>query len=693
MLGSAALCLGIALATSVAAQTPAPTAAASEAGPTAYAAVDPAVSFPTPGDAAVVPEPRDPEAGLVRRAIDTYRKGDIAGGDSLRAELKDPGARTAVDWAAIRSGLALGFERIVSFFRANTDWPWDAAVRRRAEESLFTERKPAATVRAFFAARRPTTPSGKLALAIALRADGLERDATVLVRETWHDDLFSREFEAKVTEAFPNVLTQADHRARMERALFKENWETATRAAALAGKDYATLVKARRVAGDKSKKTAAVLDAVPAGLRQDTSYLFSRAHYLRKSEKAGEAAKLIAGMTRDPEILVDGDEWWVERRLIARKLLDDGDAKTAYEVVRDHGARAPDKRIEAEFHAGWIALRFLKDAALASGHFAEAGRFAETPISIARVAYWQGRAAEARGAAEDARGFFARAAALPITYYGQLARAKLGERSLTLRVADAPEEERVAFDKRPAAQAVRLLSAAGLKDLTIALYAGLATNLKKGSDLDALGQLALEQNDARAALLVGKAAVQRGYPLDLHAYPTNGIPSFEAVAAATPVEKAMVYAIARQESAFDPRAQSGVGARGLMQMMPATAQRTAKRYGLEFDQTRLLDDPAYNATLGSAHLGELMQDWKGSYILAFASYNAGGGNVKKWIDAYGDPRAPGVDPVDWVERIPFSETRNYVQRVMENLQVYRRRLDEKSALVIESDLRRGGVVQ
>ena len=155
----------------------------------------------------------------------------------------------------------------------------------------------------------------------------------------------------------------------------------------------------------------------------------------------------------------------------------------------------------------------------------------------------------------------------------------------------------------------------------------------------------------------------------------------------------MVYAIARQESAFNPRAVSSAGARGLMQLMPATAKRTAQRFGVGFDLDRLVQDPAYNAKLGSAHLGELMEDWKGSYILAFASYNAGGGNVKKWIDAYGDPRSPDVDPIDWVERIPFSETRNYVQRVMENLQVYRHRLGERSVLLIENDLRGSRAVQ
>jgi soluble lytic murein transglycosylase len=224
-------------------------------------------------------------------------------------------------------------------------------------------------------------------------------------------------------------------------------------------------------------------------------------------------------------------------------------------------------------------------------------------------------------------------------------------------------------------RALKLLHAAGADDLALGLYSDLAQKLSGLAQLDALGALAAEHGNPRAVLVVGKTAVQRGFPLDTHAYPVIGVPSFPTIG--DPVEEAMVYAITRQESAFNARALSSAGARGLMQLMPATAKRTAKRFKVDFDVKRLVEDPAYNAKIGAAHLGELMEDWRGSHILAFASYNAGGGNVSKWIKAYGDPRSPGVDAVDWIERIPFSETRNYVQRVMENLKVYRHRLADR----------------
>jgi soluble lytic murein transglycosylase len=650
----------------------------------AFGRVSPADALPQAG------KPLDLAA--LKQALEAYRRGDVAEGDRLRAGIADESARALTEWVAIRSTPTVGFDRIAGFLREDARWPAGALIRKRAEEALLFQRKPPATVRAYFATQRPTTSAGKFALALAFQADGLDRDAAALVRDAWRKDNFGRDFEAKILEKFSNVLTQADHRVRMERQLLKENWGTAQRAAARAGAGYEALVKARIAASDNAKKTAALLEAVPAALKGDTSYAFSKAQWLRRNDKPLDAAKAMAEVTRDPAVLADGDEWWVERRIVARKLLDKGEARAAYEVVAGNGAESAANKIEAEFQAAWIALRFLDEPALAAGHLRTAARFAETPISLARVAYWQGRTAEAVGADEVAQRHYEQAAAYPITYYGQLARAKLGS-GLALRAAAAPTHPgRESFARLTAAKALRLLYGLGVPDLALALHVDLSQRLNDAGQLEALGDLAAEHRDARGLLVVGKSAVQRGFPLDTHAYPTIGIPAFDPVGGR--VDKAMVYAVARQESMFDPKAQSHAGARGLMQLMPATAKRTAKRFGLNFDTDKLTADPVYNAKIGSAHLGELMEDWRGSLILVFASYNAGGGNVKKWIDAYGDPRRPGVDVVDWVERIPFSETRNYVQRVLENFQVYRHRLggDRSAALLTEGDLRRSAAL-
>ncbi|WP_240539853.1 lytic transglycosylase domain-containing protein [Salinarimonas soli] len=613
----------------------------------------------------------------LKTALDHYRKGRIAEGDKAREGIDDPTARALMEWVAIRSGAALGHARIMAFLGENPGWPTGALIRRRAEESLLSDRRSPAAIRAFFKDAAPVSPPGKLALALALKAEGEEARAAELVRETWRNDATGASFEDKVLENFPGVLGRDDHRVRMERHVFRSSWETAARAAARAGPDYVALLKARRAVAAQAKKAGALLAAVPPSVRGDPSFLFARAHNLRRADKYKEAAGILATVPRDPDALVDPEAWWVERRMIARELLDIGEPRAAYEVARGHAARSDVNRIDAEFHAGWIALRFLNEPETAAAHFAVASTIAETPISVARAAYWQGRAAEAAGRAAEARWFYERAALRGITYYGQLARHKLGGTTLPLRNAQADEAARREVEGLAAVQAIRLLYMADAPDLALTLHADIAGRLNDPRQLDALGDLAVSHKDARGLLAVGKTAVQRGYPLDLHAYPTLGIPAFQPVGAR--VEAAMVYAIARQESAFHPAAVSQAGARGLMQLMPDTARRTAQRFKVGFEADRLTSDPAYNAKLGSAHLSELMEDWKGSLILTFASYNAGGGNVARWIKAYGDPRRMDVDEVDWVERIPFTETRNYVQRVMENFLVYRQRLQERAA--------------
>ncbi|WP_201829308.1 lytic transglycosylase domain-containing protein [Microvirga zambiensis] len=621
------------------------------------------------------PVPGDPE--LLQGILKAYRDNDLPEAQILRTKLTQPASQALVEWFTIRSGFTIGLDRIVGFQKDYPDWPVTSQLRRRGEDALLAERRPPSQVRAYFAKQPPGTPAGRTALAFALKADGADQEANDKIRHVWREDNFGPDMERRILDRFPDLLSEADHRFRMERLLLKENWGGAQRAAGYAGKDYGLLVKARMAVFQGKKKAEKAFGAVPGSLRGDPSYLFSKALLQRRSNNLVEAANIIMQAPRDPELRVDGDEWWAEQRRITRELLDKGNPKVAYEVASHHAAESPVQQIEAEFHAGWIALRFLDDPATAARHFATVAKTASTPISISRVAYWQGRAAEAGGQGQDARIFYERAAEQPTTYYGQLAKAKLGQTISLRKVDPLTEEERRAFDALIPVQAVKLLQQLDEPDLALGLYSDLAQTLSDPGQLDALASMATAQQNPRAVLSVGKIALQRGFPLDQHAYPLAAIPDFQPVG--DEVEPAMVYAIARQESAFNPRAISSAGARGLMQLMPETAKRTAKRFGVGFDLKRLIEDPSYNAKIGSAHLGELMEDWKGSYILAFASYNAGGGNVIKWVRSYGDPRKPDVDEVDWVERIPFYETRNYVQRVLENLRVYRARLNEKAA--------------
>jgi soluble lytic murein transglycosylase len=392
---------------------------------------------------------------------------------------------------------------------------------------------------------------------------------------------------------------------------------------------------------------------------------------------------------KDPARLYNVDEWWIERRLLARKMIDIGENRSAYLIARDAALPARDiYKTEQEFTAGWIALRFLNDPATAAHHFARIGIGSVNPTTLARAGYWQGRAAEAAGRIQEARAAYSAAAVQSTSYYGQLARAKLGLPQIELN--GAPGGRVRGIERLEIVRAVQLLYDLDERELAVPIFADMGEN----GDADALvglGEVASRHGDARGMLLLGKAALNRGLPFDFYAYPVSGIPPFRSIG--PEVEPSIVYAIARQESAFNPSVVSPAQAYGLMQVTPDAGRYVCKKYGANFDLGRMKSDPVYNAALGAAELGGLIEDYRGSYIMTFAAYNAGRGSVKKWIERYGDPRDPKIDAVDWVELIPFSETRNYVQRIMENLQVYRARFGGGSRLQIEADLHRGSVIE
>jgi soluble lytic murein transglycosylase len=310
------------------------------------------------------------------------------------------------------------------------------------------------------------------------------------------------------------------------------------------------------------------------------------------------------------------------------------------------------------------------------------------PIALARSGYWCGRAAEAMKRPQEARGHYEQAARYSTAYYGQLARARLGMNEIAIAEPPLPSpDKRAALGRIEVVQAAEILYTLGERDLVIPIMADLAERTADIGTLVALAQIATQHQDARSVLLIGRAALGRGYPFDHYAFPTFGLPQYTAIG--PQVEPAVVYAIARQESAFNPKDVSSAQALGLMQVTPEAGRYVAKKFNVTYDQNRLLHDNVYNMQIGAAELGDDISAYRGSYILAFAGYNAGRGRVHEWVERYGDPRDPKVDPVDWVERIPFAETRNYVQRILENVQVYRARFGGGTRLMIEADLHRG----
>jgi len=618
---------------------------------------------------------------LVRK----HRPGDAT---QAQAAIADPVAKKLAEWIILRSDDNGGpVERYRAFITGNPSWPSQSFLRRRLEAALWDDRRDDATVWAWFENESPLSAKGKFSLARAMFARGDRANAERLVRDAWRNDSMSEDTENAALELFGALITPGDHKARMDLLLYGSEHDAALRAAKRLGNAEVALARARIATYRKAGNTRALLEAVPQELHGDAGYLFSKIQLLRREEKIPEAAHLLMSAPRDPNRLYNLDEWWIERRLVSRKMIDAGEYRTAYLVARDAALPSRDiYKTEQEFTAGWIALRLLNDPSTAAQHFARIGVGSVNPTTLARAGYWQGRAAEAAGRSQEARSAYAAAAEHSTSYYGQLARAKLGLPQIDLN--GAPTARGRAVERLEIVRAVQLLYELDEGEIAIPIFADMGEN----GDPDALvglGELASRYGDARSMLLLGKAALNRGLPFDFYAYPVNGIPPFKSIG--PDVEQSIIYAIARQESAFNPSVVSPAQAYGLMQVMPDAGRYVCKKYGASFDMARLKNDPVYNAALGAAELGGLIDDYRGSYIMTFAAYNAGRGSVKKWIDRYGDPRDPKVDAVDWVELIPFSETRNYVQRIMENLQVYRARFGGGTRLQIEADLHRGSL--
>lgn len=606
---------------------------------------------------------------------------------ALRDSLTDPIDRKIADWRLARSGdPAVSARFIADFMAAAPDWPSQALMVRRKEEAFANASPAAERVVETFGETPPETITGMLLLLDAYRALDREEDARELAKELWRSWRLDARLEKRLLGEHGDLLDDADHKARVDMLLYDERTRDALRTASRLDADQRKLVAAVVAVVRGTGRAAALLKAVPEALRDDPLYQFTQIRHLRRNGKPEQAIELMLRAPTDPAVLVDPDAWWVERRLNSREALDLERYRDAYTIASAHAATSPGKQAEAEFHAGWYALRFLDDPQQARRHFSAVEKIGTTPITRSRALYWLGRADEAAGDAAGAREHYRQAAVYKTAFYGQLAHEKLGNDRLGLATVPRPDAlDRSGFSRNELVIAIHRLEAAGFGGLTPPFYRALGNSLQRPGEIALVAELAQDQDRHNTALVVGKLALARNLDVDFLAFPTSIIPSRARV---DDVGRPIVYAIARQESAFNPDAVSTAGARGLLQLMPATAKETAQRAGLAYSHQRLTSDPAYNATLGAAFLNELLDTFNGSYILTFAAYNAGASRPIQWMKRFGDPRTQEVDVVDWIERIPFTETRNYVQRIMENLVVYRARFD-KDRLQISKDLKRG----
>lgn len=554
-------------------------------------------------------------------------------------------------------------------------WPGMKTLRRNSERALARENPAADVVIKAFDGSQPQTAEGVIALARAYVAKGNVQAAQSVLSPFWRTEKLEARDETAIINEFGPIISAADHRYRMERMFYADRIGSAQRVATLAGAKELADAWAASSQGDKN--TPKLLAAVPADQR-GAGYLFAEAEYLRKRKKFADAAALLLKAPTDRAALVDPDAWWIERRVLSRELVDKGDMKTAYRIVAAHMAESPTNAADAEFHAGWYALRGLKDPTRAAEHFSRIANLAQGSLSLSRAYYWLGRAAEAGGPG-DAKEYFTKASAFGTTFYGQLAGERIGNRLLNIASPQPNEIDRQSFQKREAVSAINRLRDAGYERYANTLYIDLAGQLTSAGEVALLAQMAEKQGNHFLALRIGKIAASNGVNVGALSHPIGVIPETANISGSG---KALAYAIARQESEFNVSAVSRVGALGLLQLMPGTAEQLAKKAGMTFSEAKLTTDPGYNATLGAAFLGQQLDRYNGSYVLTFAGYNAGPRRADQWIKRYGDPRGKDIDTVvDWIERIPYAETRSYIQRVMENYEVYKMRISGEFDIV------------
>ena len=658
---------------------------------------------PLPTGAVPLPSPRPavedsgsraspgPEAKATRPASNTLKSGlqALGNGDAdLALSLRDSLPRNALDrhiltWAIVLSGLEDVPSAEISDAASEFEgWPGLSSLPRFFERAIYYEKPPAQKVISAFKDRPPETTKGSIALIRALMASGDAKRARNIAANAWLTQMMDDREAAIFLDEFAILLTKDDHFRRMEMLLYRDHVNDAKEISRKA--EAHSLYRAWSTVIRSPSRAGAAIEAVDRSWHETPAYLYLRIRHLRELERNEEAAALLAKMPRDRSVLVDPDEWWVEARIISRGLYEQGDVKSAYKLAAAHLAESPEEIAEAEFHAGWYALRGLKDAKTAARHFAAILDVASGQISSARAHYWLGRAAEA-GAGGKASEHYARAAKYPSTFYGQLASAKLDRKALDIGYPQPTAQDRARFAAREAVQAIGKLEDAGSEWRAEMLYRALAAELESPGELAILSAMAEKRGNHQTSLQVGKIAWNRGLDVAALAYPLGAVPNGANIKGSG---KALAYSIARQESAFNKAAVSPANARGLLQLLPGTAKGVARRHGLPYSKDRLTSDAGYNATLGAHFLGEQISDFGGSYILTFIAYNAGPSRVGQWIERFGDPRGRPLDEViDWIELIPFTETRHYVQRVMENYQIYKVRLGQPGD--IEADLRFG----
>lgn len=616
--------------------------------------------------------PTPPQRSLYAQAFGAIDADQFDRAKALAQRITDPLARKALTWYRLVEQRKGGdFKTYLGFLKANPGWPWRRTLRHRAE-GVMPSSLPARRVLSFFADRAPQSPYGAERYADALRTVGRTAKARKVLRETWVTGDFPYGDEAAFADRYDSLLDQKLHRQRLNRLIWDGRYRAAERQ--LERVD-APGVRRLAVARIRLARMNAGVDraiaAVPDGLRDHPGLIYERARWRMRKGRYQDTAELVD----PPESgYPHPRKWWRVRHWVARKALANDNIARAYRVAANHEMQSGLGFAQAEWLAGWLALRHRNEPRVALGHFRALYEGTSTPVSRARGAFWAGRAAKRRGLPDRGRRWFETAATRLTTFYGQLAAARLDEQ-MFLALPKRPEPtaaERARFNARELVRAVRAMADLGRDDKVDPFLRDMAAGVDDRVEGRMVADLAKDVGRPGLAVEIARDLRRRGMILPQHLYPER-----EMAVGGSPrhgVDQSLLLAVARQESSFDVGAISPAGAYGLMQLMPATARHMAAELDIPFDLTRLRTDARYNLRLGSAYLSDLVNQYDGSLLLGVAAYNAGPTRVDRWLRQYGDPRTDEVWPVHWIEHIPISETRNYVQRVFESYMIYRHRV-------------------
>ncbi len=603
----------------------------------------------------------DRQTGIA--AIAAGRAGDWTKAYTTAGRSANPLIVKIVRWLDYtRSSVAGRFSDVSVFIEQNTDWPGQKILRRQAETALASESDDVAA--AWLKRFPPVSPMGKARAAALQMGRGDAAAGLAALRQAWIDGDFNLTDERDFLARYGANIRAEDNVKRIDRLLWDRQADAARRMLPMVPADYHAVAAARLALYGRAANADKLIAQVPEALRGDPGLVFDLAHWERHKDQYDAAAQILLAHPDNP---IRPTSWAGEREIVARRLLSEGNADLAYKVIHQNTLTDSGASSDAEFLSGYIALRFLKNPSLALDHFSRVLARATTPWGKARAAYWSGRAADAEGKQSLAAKWYAAGAENMVTFYGQLSAHQLGNDAPPHPLPEPhPSDEQLAeFNSRPLVQAATLFAAAGARDQVKVFLLQQADLSKQPIEFSMVAATAERLGRIDVAIAVARRSIDAGMPLMIHGYPVTTLPSGGTA------ERALVLAIVRTESAFDQEAMSGAGARGLMQLMPGTAQLVAKQQRLPYAADRLLSDGLYNLTLGRAYIEKLLDDFGGSYALAIAAYNAGPGRVRQWLRDYGDPRGKQVDMVDWIEAIPFTETRYYVQRVLESVQIYR----------------------